>query len=124
MTDIRAKAGFPLPTRASWRRRAGYPSPVNSERLTPKALALACLVALIVVFVLEAIPHQHASAADRGCPACQAARQHVGDAPRATGAVLSAPTCGRPQTAEPAIERLAVAPSVSSASPRAPPSAA
>jgi hypothetical protein len=95
---------------------------VNSDRLTPRAVALACLVAVLFVFVLEAIPHQHASAADRGCPACQAARQHVGDAPRNDGALLAAPAGGRPQPAEPAIERIAGVPRTSSASPRAPPS--
>jgi hypothetical protein len=81
-------------------------------------------MALLFVFVLEAIPHQHASAADRGCPACQAARQHVGDSPQSDGALLAAPAGGRTQPAGPAIERLAGAPSVSSASPRAPPAAA
>jgi hypothetical protein len=97
---------------------------VKPDRLTTRAAALACLAAVLIVFALEAIPHRHASAADRGCPACQAARQHVGDTPRsACGAPLAVPAAGRPQPAPPVIERLAEVPSVTSVSPRAPPSA-
>ena len=95
---------------------------MRTDRLTPKAVALACLAVLLVVFVLEAVPHRHANAADRSCPACQAARQHVGDAPQSDGALVGAPPPARPQPAELAIERLAGAPAASSVSPRAPPS--
>ena len=95
-----------------------------TDRWTPKAVAIACLIVLLAGFVLEAVPHRHASNADRNCPACQAARQLVGDAPKNDAALLSAPPPARSLPAAPSIERLAGAPAVSSVSPRAPPSAA
>ncbi|HSB36907.1 MAG TPA: hypothetical protein VLH41_08510, partial [Thermoanaerobaculia bacterium] len=72
----------------------------------------------------DGFPHGHAGGLDdRDCPACQAARQHVGDAPRAAVAVPGAPEFPRPKPAEPCIERLAGPAPVSSASPRSPPHA-
>ena len=108
-----------------WRRPSAILAAVKTDQLTAKGVVLACVLAVLVVFALEGIPHRHASAsADRSCPACQAARQHVGDAPQSDGTLLASPTFRPSQPAEPAIERLAGAPAVSSASPRAPPSAA
>jgi hypothetical protein len=94
---------------------------VNAKSLR-RALAVAAILAVVFAFALAGFPHRHAgSLGDRGCPACQAARQHVGDAPRASGALLISPLAERPHPAEPAIERIAAPPPVSSTSPRSPP---
>lgn len=83
---------------------------------------MAALVAVVLTFALEGFPHHHVGGLDdRECPACQAARQHVGDAPRFSGALLISPVAGNPQPAEPAIERISAPPPVSSSSPRSPP---
>jgi len=80
------------------------------------------MLALVIVFALEGFPHHHVGGLDdRECPACQAARQHVGDAPRVSGILLVDPAAGRPQTASPAIERTSSPPPVSNTSPRSPP---
>ncbi|HUM01235.1 MAG TPA: hypothetical protein VL084_03050 [Thermoanaerobaculia bacterium] len=87
-----------------------------------RALAVAAILAVVLAFAFEGFPHRHeGSLDDRWCPACQAARQHVGDAPRAGVAFLISPVAERPRPAEPAIERLAAPPPVSSTSPRSPP---
>jgi hypothetical protein len=87
-----------------------------------RALVVAAILAVVLAFAVEGFPHRHAgSLDDRGCPACQAARQHVGDAPRSAGALLFSPLAGSPRPAEPAIERIFAPPPVSSTSPRSPP---
>ncbi len=87
-----------------------------------RTLALAAMLAIVAVFALEGFPHHHVGGLDdRECPACQAARQHVGDAPQASGVLLVSPVAGSPQTAEPAVERISAPPFVSSSSPRSPP---
>jgi len=89
-----------------------------------RPVAAAVILAVVLAFAFEGFPHGHARGFDdRDCPACQAARQHVGDAPRAAVAVFDAPASPRPKPAEPAIEQLAGPPPVSSAAPRSPPSA-
>ncbi|MGE5345060.1 MAG: hypothetical protein ACM3JH_03815 [Acidithiobacillales bacterium] len=87
-----------------------------------RTLALAAIFAVMVVFTLESIPHRHSRGLDGSkCPICQAARQHVGDAPRPAGILFRRPEAQRPPAAEPAVERIASAQAVSSASPRSPP---
>jgi len=83
---------------------------------------MAALVAVVLTFAFEGFPHKHVGGLDdRECPACQAARQHIGDAPRFSGAFLISPVAGSPQPTEPAIERISTRPSVASTSPRSPP---
>jgi hypothetical protein len=87
-----------------------------------RIVALAAILAVMVVFTLESIPHRHTRGLDdRGCPVCQAARQHIGDAPRPAGALLRQPEPQRRLAADPAIERVTCALAAPSASPRSPP---
>ncbi len=88
-----------------------------------RTLALAAILAVMVVFTLESVPHRHSRGLDDSkCPVCQAARQHVGDAPKPAGILFRRPEAQRPPAAEPAIERNASAQAVPCASPRSPPS--
>ena len=87
-----------------------------------RTLAMAAILAIVIVFALEGFPHHHVDGLDdRECPACQAARQHVVDAPRVSGVLLVEPAAGRPQPPTPAIERISSPPPVSNTSPRSPP---
>jgi hypothetical protein len=87
-----------------------------------RTLAMAALFAVVLTFALEGFPHRHFGGVDdRGCPACQASRQHVSDAPRDGGAVVSPPDPSLPRPCEPAVERIAGPAAVPSASPRSPP---
>jgi hypothetical protein len=87
-----------------------------------RALAVTAILAVVLVFSLEGISHHHENGFDgRDCPACQAARQHVGDSPRSASSFLRAPAPERPPVADPAIDRVVGAPVVSSSSPRSPP---
>ena len=91
-------------------------------RALRKAFAVAALLAVVVAFTFEGLPHRHVSGVDdRGCPACQAARQHVSDAPRNAALLAGPPEPVPPRAVEPAVERLVRPPTVSSASPRSPP---
>ncbi len=93
-----------------------------NARTVRRALAVAAILAVVLAFALEDFPHRHAGGLDdRECPACQAARQHVGDAPRVSGVLLISPAAGRPLPATPAIERISSPPPVSNTSPRSPP---
>jgi hypothetical protein len=88
-----------------------------------KALAVAALLAVVVAFAVEGVPHRHSGGLDgRGCPACQASRQHVSDAPRDAQALLTPPGPATPRILEPAVERKAASTPVSGTSPRSPPS--
>lgn len=83
---------------------------------------MTALVAVVLAFAFEGFPHRHVSGLDdRECPACQAARQHVGDAPRISCVLPVSPVSGSPQPAAPAIERISAPSFVSSSSPRSPP---
>ena len=96
---------------------------MNSEALR-RTLALAAILAIVVVFTLESIPHREPRGADDGrCPACQAAREHVGDAPGSAGILNRPPEPVRPDAAEPAIEGSFGVEDVPSVSPRSPPAA-
>ncbi len=87
-----------------------------------RALAVTAILAVVFVLTLEGIPHRHAWGVDDSrCPACQAARQHVGDSPQSASSFLHAPAPERPPAANPAIDRVVGAPVVSSSSPRSPP---
>jgi hypothetical protein len=96
---------------------------VRTDRLNSKAAAIACLLAVFFVFALEGIPHRHASATDQRCPACQAARQHIGEAPRLVDSLPAAPESRGFRPADPSVVRLPGPLVASSASPRSPPSA-
>jgi hypothetical protein len=97
-------------------------SPVVKGLGLKRTLVMAALVAVVLTFAFDGFPHKHVGGLDdRECPACQAARQHVGDTPRFTGALLISPVARRPQPAEPAIERISTPPPVASSSPRSPP---
>lgn len=94
-----------------------------SGRALRKALAVAALLAVAVAFAVDVAPHRHAAGLDgRDCPACQAARQQIGDAPRDAGALVSPPDPACPRILEPAVARIAASTSVSGTSPRSPPS--
>ncbi len=88
-----------------------------------RTLAVAAILVIVIVFALEGFPHNHVGSVDgRDCPACQAARQHVGDAPQSSRALLLFTRVGSPLPGEPAIERVSAPSFVSSSSPRSPPS--
>ena len=83
---------------------------------------MAALFAVVLTFAFEGFPHRHIGGLDdRECPACQASRQHVGDAPRISGILPASPVSGIRQPAAPAIERVSSPLSVSNTSPRSPP---
>jgi hypothetical protein len=76
---------------------------VNGRALR-KAFAVTAFLAVVVAFTFEGLPHRHVSSVDdRGCPACQAARQHVSDAPREAAVLAGPPEPARPRTHEPAV---------------------
>ena len=58
---------------AGRREQAVILAAVRMDRLTPKAVALACLLAVLVVFALEGIPHRHATPLTAAAPP---ARRH------------------------------------------------